>query len=53
LVAFAVISFTTHWDWRRGDDMVEKVAERFDLSYSDDAARPFSKAILNGPRSSD
>jgi len=37
-VALAVVGYTTHWDWWLRDDMVEKVAERFDLSYSNDAA---------------
>jgi hypothetical protein len=39
-VAFAIVTYRTHWDWWLGDDMVEKVAERFDLSYSNDAASP-------------
>lgn len=44
-VAFAVVSYSTHWDWRLGDDMVEKVAERFDLSYANDAAtRPAGRS---------
>jgi hypothetical protein len=47
--AFAIVSFTTHWDWWRGDDMVEKVAERFDLSYSDDAARPVQQGDPEWP----
>jgi hypothetical protein len=37
-VAFAFVSYTTHWDWLLRDDMAEKVAERFDLSYSNDVA---------------
>lgn len=39
-VAFAIVSFTTRWDWLRHDDMVEKVAARFDLSYTKDASLP-------------
>ena len=39
-VVFAVVSYSTRWDWWLHDDMVEKVAARFDLSYSNDAALP-------------
>ena len=39
-VAFAVVSYSTHWDWWLHDDVVEKLVERFDLSYSNDAAKP-------------
>ena len=42
-VAFAVVSYSTHWDWWLRDDMVEKVAARFDLSYSNDAALPVQR----------
>ena len=42
-VAFAFVSFSTHWDWWLHDDVVEKVAERFDLSYSKDAALPVQR----------
>ena len=42
-VAFAIGSYTTHWDWWLRDDMVEKVAARFDLSYSNDAALPVQR----------
>jgi len=42
-VAFAIVSYTTRWDWLRHDDMVEKVAERFDLSYSQDAGLPVQR----------
>jgi hypothetical protein len=39
-VAFAVVSYKTQWDWWLRDDLVEKLAERFDLSYSNGAASP-------------
>ena len=42
-VAFAIVSYTTRWDWLLHDDMVEKVASRFDLSYSNDAALPVQR----------
>jgi hypothetical protein len=42
-VAFAVVSYTSHWDWWLRDDMVEKVVERLDLSYSNDAALPVQR----------
>jgi hypothetical protein len=42
-VAFAVVSYSTRWDWWLHDDMVEKVAERFDLSYSQDAGLPVQR----------
>jgi hypothetical protein len=42
-VAFAVVSYSTRWDWWLHDDMVEKVAERFDLSYSRDAGLPVQR----------
>ena len=52
-VAFAVVSYSTHWDWWLRDDMVENVAERFDLSYSNDAAKPVRPDDPEWPRSSD
>jgi hypothetical protein len=42
-VAFAVVSYTTHWDWWLRDDLVEKVAGRFDLSYANDASSPVQR----------
>lgn len=42
-VAFAGVSYSTRWDWWLHDDMVEKVAERFDLSYSNDASLPVQR----------
>ena len=42
-VAFAVVSYDTRWDWWLHDDMVERVAERFDLSYSKDAGLPVQR----------
>jgi hypothetical protein len=42
-VAFAVVSYTTHWDWWLRDDMVEKVTDRFDLSYAKDAGLPVQR----------
>jgi hypothetical protein len=42
-VAFAVISYTTHWDWWLRDDLVEKVAGRFDLSYANGASSPVQR----------
>jgi hypothetical protein len=42
-VAFAVVSYTTRWDWWLHDDLVEKVAERFDLSYAKDASLPVQR----------
>jgi hypothetical protein len=42
-VAFAVVSYTTHWDWWLRDDMVEKVTYRFDLSYAENAGLPVQR----------
>jgi hypothetical protein len=42
-VAFAIVSYTTRWDWWSHDDVVEKVAERFDLSYTNDASLPVQR----------
>lgn len=42
-VVFAFVSYSTRWDWWLHDDMVEKVADRFDLSYSNDAALPLQR----------
>jgi hypothetical protein len=42
-VAFAVVSYTTRWDWWLHDDMVEKVAGRFDLSYANGASSPVQR----------
>jgi hypothetical protein len=42
-VAFAVVSYSTRWDWWLHDDMVETVAERVDLSYSKDAGLPVQR----------
>ena len=42
-VVFAFVSYSTRWDWWLHDDMVEKVADRFDLSYSNDATLPLQR----------
>jgi hypothetical protein len=42
-VAFAIVSYNNHWDWLLNDDRAEKVAERFDLSYADDASLPVQR----------
>ena len=48
-VTFAIVSFNTRWDWWLHDDMVEKVADRFDLSYSKDAALPVQRGDPEWP----
>jgi hypothetical protein len=42
-VAFAIVSCTTHRDWLLQDDLDERVAERFDLSYATAAALPVQR----------
>ena len=42
-VVVAIVSYNTRWDWWLHNDIVEKVADRFDLSYSKDAALPVQR----------
>jgi hypothetical protein len=48
-VAFAFVSDSTRWDWW----LVEKMADRFDLSYSNSAVLPVQRGDPEWARSSD